>query len=161
MAIDPNKPHFQRFGGLGDRAGISAHILKRTFFDGNVKVYEDEKGLLEKTEISSPNGRVVVNKETEQGTGVSKYKKIEIFSLDNEPLNSIDIIMENREMLNPSYRFYYGRTQIGRGKGEIAMNIAQKVLADAGGVDPRFTAGSEVDQEVIDTIIKILKRKTI
>jgi hypothetical protein len=88
----------------------------------------------------------------------SRYKKIEIFSLDEESLGTLDIITD-LQLLHPTFRFYLGTSPLGRGSGDIGMFIAGKLLGDF--ADPRLIAGSSVDPEVMQTIEKMIERKTL
>ena len=91
---------------------------------------------------------------------ITRLKRIEVVSLDNEPLGTVDVITDSQTQLHPIYRFSYHGNQIGNGTGDVAMFIAQKLLGDAE-LDPRYTLGASVDPEVITIITKLLQRKTI
>lgn len=160
MSFDPNKFSSSRFGGLGDRGSHTANILKRTLMDGRVKVYEDETKKLEKTEILADKGTIAFNVEYVVVGGTPRLKSIDIFSLDNEPLGTLDVITDSQTQLHPIYRFSYGGNQLGQGTGDVASFIAQKILG-ADNLDPRYLTGSSVDEEVITTITKLLERKTL
>lgn len=160
MAFDPSFQHSSRFGGLGDRGSHTTNILKRTMIDGQVKVYEDETKKLERTEILAKEGTVNINTEYLQVGSIARIKSIDIISLENEHLGTIDVITDSQTQLHPIYRFSYGGGPIGRGTGDIAMFIAQKMLG-ADNLDPRYVVGASVDEEVLNTITQLLQRKTL
>jgi len=160
MAFDQKVGYSSRFGGLGDKAHGTANILKRTMLNGQMKVYEDETKKLERTEILAKEGTLNFHTEYLTVGSIARLKSIEIISLDNEPLGTVEVITDSQTQLHPIYRFSYHGGPIGRGTGDVAMFIAQKLLGDAE-IDPRYTLGSSVDPEVVDIITKLLQRKTI
>ena len=160
MSFDPKFQHSSRFGGLGDRGSHTANILKRTMLDGQMKVFEDESKMLEKTEILAKQGNVVLNTKYITVGGAGRLEDIEIYSLENELRGKIDVITDHQTQLHPIYRFSQGGAVLGQGTGDVAMFIAAKVLGEEG-IDPRYLTGSSVDDEVINTITKLLQGKTL
>jgi hypothetical protein len=137
---------------IGDH---KATILKKVLADGRIKVYRDAVDAVEKTEISLPEGKVIINKDYEKVARLSRFKKIDIYSNEDTLLESIDI--ETEESMVHSYRFYLRSSPIGRGFGDIATCIANAFVE--GSLDPRYLQGSSVDEEVITTIKSILTGK--
>jgi len=137
---------------------VTANILKETLFEGKVKVFEDSNRTVMKTEILPKEGTVVVYKKSAPPSNMWRFEKIEIFSLDKQPLGTIDIFTEKDQFLNPHCRFMYLGAPIGSGSGDVDKHIAQKLLTEES-IDPRYSQGSNIDQEVIDTIFKILRGK--
>lgn len=146
------------FGTLGDRnSKHPAIILKRTMMDGSVRVYEDSTGGAERTDIIVPEGKVVVHKDYELLVTLAQFKKIVVLSKDDEVKGSIDVIARDRTSPKPVYRFFYNRSEIGGGYGDIGMFLAHKLLG--GVMDARTGVGTTVDDEVISTIKEILQSK--
>ncbi|HVF68987.1 MAG TPA: hypothetical protein VNA13_00295 [Xanthomonadales bacterium] len=154
MAFDYRNPNSKRFGSLGDH---KATILKKEMADGQIKVYRDSRDSVERTEITVPDGKVIITKDYEEVARLSKFKKIDIYSNEDTHLDSIDIITDS-SMIH-SYKFYFHNSAIGRGYGDIALCLMQGF--QEGTVDPRLLTGSTVDPEVIETIQKILKGKSV
>lgn len=155
-----SRSSLSHFGSLGDRnSSHPAVILKRTLYEGNVKIYEDAKGIAERCEISLPEGKIVVYKDYEVSEKLAKYKRIDILSLEDNLKGTIDIIPRDRTSPRPGYRFFYERSEIGSGSGDIAIYIAQKFLGESLG--SRSAIGTEVDEEVISTIKSVLQSKAI
>ena len=147
-------------GGLGDsHSGHPAIILKHTLHDGNIKIFEDAKGIAERTEIIIPEGKVVVYKDYEVSEKLAMYKKIDIFSVEDELRGTIDIMPHDRTSPYPAYRFFYEKAEIGGGKGDIALFIGQNFLGE--NLDSRSGIGTTVDEEVISTIKRVLQTKSI
>jgi len=133
-------------------------ILKRTMADGKVMVYVDDKGGAERAEILAPQGSIVIIKDYETIPKLAKYKRIVCYSLDKDLKGTITIIQEGDEGMHPTYKFYDGNQQIGLGSGDIVASIAQKILGQDV-VDPRYAVGASVDDEVIETINRMLPSK--
>lgn len=133
-------------------------ILKRTLADGKVMVYVDDKEGAERAEILAPQGTVVIIKDYETIPKLAKYKRIVCYSVDKDVKGTITIIQEGDAGMHPTYKFYDGNQQIGLGRGDIVASIAQKVLGE-GVVDPRYAVGASVDDEVIETINRMLPPK--
>ena len=150
--------HSSHFGGLGDRR--SSHptiILKRTYMDGNIKIFVDSTGGAEKTEILVPEGKVVVYKDFEITPVLSKYKKIQILTVDDELHGSMDLIARDRNSPVPVYRVFFERSELGSANGDIGMLIAHKLLG--GSMDASAGIGSSIDDEIINTIKRVLHSK--
>lgn len=160
MSFDSKFQHSSRFGGLGDKGSHTAKILKRVMLDGQVKTYEDETKKLERTEILAKEGTIEFHTEYVQVGSIARLKSIDIISLEQEHLGTIDVITDSQTQLHPIYRFSYNGNPIGKGTGDVIMFIAQKVLG-ADNLDPRYVVGASVDDEVLNTIIKLLQRKTL
>jgi hypothetical protein len=160
MSFDSTTKYSSRFGGLGDRASGHAKILKRSMLDGKIKVYEDETKKLERTEILVKEGTLNFNTEYIAVGSLARLKSIDIISLDSEPRATLDVITDSKTQLHPMYRFSYHGSPIGRGTGDVAMFIAQKLLGEEN-LDPRYVLGASVDPEVIEIITKLLQRKTV
>ena len=154
MAFDYGKPNSSRFGSLGDHR---ATILKKVLSEGKIKVFRDPTDAVEKTEITLDKGKIVIHKDYEQVARLSKFKRIDIYSQDDTLLDSIDIVTE--ESIIHSYTFYFHKSPIGRGNGNLDECIISAFAE--GSIDPRYLQGSSVDQEVITTIKKILEEKRI
>ncbi len=146
------------FGGLGDhRSSHPAIILKRTFMDGNIKVFVDSTGGAEKTEILVPEGKVVVYKDFEITPEMSRYKKIDILTIEDELHGTMDLIVRDRTNPRPVYRVFFERGELGSANGDIGMLIAHKLLG--GNIDTSAAIGSSIDDEVIDTLKRVLHSK--
>ncbi len=154
MAFDYGKPNSSRFGGIGDH---KATILKKEMAEGRIKVYRDSRDSVERTEITVPDGKVVITKDYEEVARLSKFKKIDIYSAEDTLLDSLDIITDS-SMIH-SYKFYFHNTPVGRGFGDMAMCLVQSLVE--GSADPRLLQGSSVDPEVIEVIQKVLKGKSV
>lgn len=154
MAFDYGKPNSSRFGSLGDH---KATILKKVLAEGRIKIYRDSRDSVERTEISVPDGKVVILKDYEEVARLSKFKKIDIYSSEDTLLDTLDVITDS-SMIH-SYKFYFHNSPIGRGNGDIAMCLVQSLVE--GSADPRLLAGSSVDPQVIEVIQKVLKGKSI
>jgi hypothetical protein len=154
MTFNDAKLNSGKFGGLGDH---KANILKKVLSEGAVKVYSDPSGAVERTDISLGSGKVVITKDFEKVARLSKYKKIDIYSNEDTLLDTIDIINEN-SMIH-TYIFYYRRSPLGRGYGDIGSFIIQSLMP--GTLDPRLVSGSSVDPAVIDSIKKIMAGKSV
>lgn len=156
---DPSKPKsFSHFGALGDRH--SSHqtiILKRSMLDGNVKIFEDSKGLAERTELTMPTGKVCVYKDYDESGVLAKYKKIDVLSNDGELMGSLSLYPRDRTIAHPVYRVFADRQEIGTAYGDIPLFLAKKLL-DAS-IDPRSGVGTTVDDEVITEIKNLLTNK--
>ncbi len=159
---DPNPSSEQSISHLASLSGQHlAHpaiILKRTLYDGNVKIFEDAKGIAQRTEILVSEGKIVVYKDYEVSEKLAKYKKIDVFSIEDELRGTIDIIARDRTSPNPSYRFFYEGGEIGAGSGDLALFIAQKFLGE--NIASRSGIGTYLDEEVILTIKKIFQNKS-
>lgn len=134
-------------------------ILKRTMANGKVTVYTDEKEGAERAEILTPTGSVVIIKDYEAVPTLAKFKRIVVYGMDKDVLGTITIIQEGEPGLHPVYKFYDNNQQIGIANGDLVAIIAQKLLG-ADIIDPRFVTGAEIDDEVIETINRMLPRKT-
>ncbi len=154
MAFDYGKPNSSRFGGLGDHR---ATILKKVMAEGKIKIYRDSRDSVERTEISVPDGKVVILKDYEEVARLSKFKKIDIYSSEDTLLDTLDIITDS-SMIH-SYKFYFHNSPIGRGNGDIAMCLVQTLIE--GSADPRLLAGSAIDPQVVEIIQKVLKGKSV
>jgi hypothetical protein len=152
MNFDPSNPSNR--GSLGEH---KATILKKIIADGNVKIYTDPQGVVEKTDISIPEGKIVVIKDYEVTARLAKYKKIDVYSNTEQKLDTVDIISENSMM--HTYTFYFHGNAIGKGSGDLGTALASGFFPDA--VDPRLLAGSAVDPEVIKVIKDVLQEKRI
>lgn len=142
------------YGKLGDHR---ATILKKVMAEGAIKFYSDPTGSVERVDILLPEGKVAITKDYEKVARLSKYKKIDIYSNEDTLLDTIDIINEN-SMVH-TYMFYYRRSPLGRGNGDVAPVIIESLIP--GTVDPRLLSGSSVDPAVIETIQKILQGKNV
>ncbi len=154
MAFNYGKPNSSRFGSLGDHR---ATILKKEMAEGRIKIFRDSRDSVERTEISVSDGKVVITKDYEQVARLSKFKKIDIYSTEDTPLDSLDIITDS-SMIH-SYKFYFHNSPIGRGYGDLAMCLIQSLVE--GSADPRLLAGSSVDPQVLEVIQKVLKGKSV
>lgn len=149
------------YGGkpsLGDvHTGHSANLLRMRLEDGKVKVYTDSKGVAERDEIQVPEGLVVVYKDFGFSRSLAHYKKIEILDMDMQLRGTIELTPTNRLVAHTDYSFFYEHSMIGKGKGDIGLLIAQKLVSHA--IQPRSGQGSGVDDEIITTIKSILSSK--
>lgn len=146
------------FGGIIADKEHPTTILKRTLADGKVMVYVDDKGGAERAEILAPQGTIVVIKDYETIPKLAKYKRIVCYSLDKDVKGTISIVQEGEIEMHPSFKFYDGNQQIGNGSGDIVASLAQKILGEDV-VDPRYAIGASVDDEVIETIKRMLPSK--
>lgn len=156
VSFPPNRPYFPT--GAGKYGLHQVNILRHILADGKVKVFQDEKGAAERVEIETPKGMVIVYKEYRQAASLSRYTKVEVTSLDNEPVGTIDIVTDVANLLHPVSKFFIGTSMLGQGTGDVAMYVASKFISDVA-LDTRYIVGSSVDQEVIETIQKMLDRK--
>lgn len=152
--------------GGGMHASKPANIFVRSFFDGQVKIYKSEDGTAERTDVLSKSGIVRIYKEVDKEKQLVRFKRIQVLSSDEEPLGDITLLsLYEGQMVHPRYQFQFGISKLGNGQGEIDMFIAQRVLSaeqDAdSGIDPRHVSGSTIDDQVIETILKLLQRKTV
>ena len=143
---------------LGDvHAGHNATLLRQRLEEGKVKVYTDSKGVSERVEIQVPNGLVVVYKDYGFSPTLAHYKSIEILDLEKQTLGTIELDPTNRTVSHTDYRFFYEKSEIGRGNGDIGLLIAQQMVNRT--IQPRSGKGTGVDGEVITTIYSILNSK--
>jgi len=149
---------FTSGSSLVKTGGHTANILRQTLAGGKVKIYQDEKRAAERIEIEAPKGTVMILKDYARVASQARYKQIEVFSLTQELQGTIEIVSD-MQYLHPTFRFFLGTSQIGRGSGDIGMYIAAKLLNEF--IDPRLIAGASVDNEVIDTIHKLLEGKRV
>jgi hypothetical protein len=172
LEVDPLTGH-PIFGSGGAGSGLRATlgdshmrhkaiILKRSFEDGKVKLYEDARGIAERTEINveeegKPSGKVVVYKDYDFPGGLAKYKKIDIFSVNEELLGSLNMYPRDKDNPRPVYRFFYDRAEIGSGNGDIALFVAQALVGR--NIQSRSGAGTAIDGEIVTTIKHILQTK--
>lgn len=158
MGLTSNKFSFTRPSGGGLVKEHHTNLLDHVMVDGKIRIYTDSTKGAKREEISLPTGgKIVLLKDFLVDPKQSKYKAIQIYSEEDELLDTISIVEESQIHV---FRFYYGNGPIGRGWGDIGMFIAQKMLGE-GVLDPRYVAGASVDQDVIDIIQKIVQRKTI
>lgn len=158
MSFDPTNPnpYKPKFGF--PRPASVPNILKQQFNDGRVRVYGDVKHEAEKVEIRLDNATINIYKELSHSIGKLICKKMEIYSMDNELRETIDIFSENIQTVHVSYRFYLRQMQIGRGSGDVDLYIAHKLLSQD---IPSIPVDATLDPEVIETIQKIIAGKTI
>lgn len=143
---------------IGDRySGHRAVILKRSFEDGKVKVFEDGRGLAERTEMIVDEGKIMVYKDYDYQGGLSRYKRIDIYNINEELVGSIKLYPKDKLNPHPIYRFFYEQSEIGLGNGDIALFIAQALVAR--NIQSRSGAGTSLDGEIITTIKQILDTK--
>jgi hypothetical protein len=148
------------YGGpsLGDsHQGHNATLLRQRLEDGKVKVFTDPKGVSERTEIQMPNGLVVVYKDYSFSRTLAHYKSIEILDMEKQPLGTIELEPANRLVTHTDYRFFYEKSEIGRGNGDVGLFLAQKLVSKS--IQPRSGKGTGVDDEVVTTILSILNSK--
>lgn len=158
MGLVNNSLAFTRPGVGGLQKKHQINVLDRVMVDGQVKVYTDSTKNAKKEEILAPGGgRVIIIKDFAVDPKSASYKTIEIYSDQDELLDSITIV---EEKMIKAFRFYSGNNPIGKGYGDIGIYIAQKILGE-GVLDPRYTAGSSVDADVITFIANTLRRKTV
>ncbi len=136
-----------------------ANILKHAMYDGAIKVFEDETGGAQRTEIVVPEGKVIVIKDFEKLPTLSQYKRIEVYSPDDEFLDALEIFPEDRMSGSSLLRVFYGRFPIGVGSGDLGMIIASKLTGSV--MEPRHVGTSSVDDEVVTAIKKMLARKSV
>jgi hypothetical protein len=148
------------YGGpsMGDsHQGHNATLLRHRLEDGKVKVYTDSKGVSERTEIQMPNGLVIVYKDYGFSRMLAHYKTIEILDMEKQPLGTIELQPTNRLIAHTDYRFFYERSEIGRGSGDIGLLLAQELVSHT--IQPRSGKGTGVDGEIVTTIKNILNSK--
>jgi hypothetical protein len=137
--------------------GHKATILKKVLNNGAYKIYADITGHVQRTEISLPEGKVIIIKDYEKVPAFAHYRSLTVLSSQDISLGSLSIVPEDRKLPNSSLRFYDGNTQIGSGSGDIGLAIADKLLGIE--ADPRRTAMSSVDPDIITSITNFLKGK--
>jgi hypothetical protein len=145
-------------GGFGERAGHETKILKHSYSEGSVKVYVDDTGHAQKTEITIPEGKVVVIKDYEKVPMLAQYRRVEMYSPDDEFIDSLDIFAEDRMSGNSNLRFFSGKYPIGTGMGDIGMIIAHKLTGTSLSLENVGT--SSIDPEVITQIKQYFKHST-
>jgi hypothetical protein len=121
--------------------------------DGKIKEYDDEKKEYIKIEVSMPDGREFLFYEEHVeilGVPKSRLKAIEVYSADNELLDTVTIDFNQHELIDPVYIFLLRGDSIGEGSGNVTYYIAQKLLGEE--IDPRYVTGTKVDQRVIDEL---------
>lgn len=133
----------------------TAHILSYASDDGAIKTFKDETGHAERTEVSLPEGKVIIVKDYENVPTLAHYKKVIVTSSNDDPLGEISIFPEDRMGTSRLVRFFDGTSQIGRGTGNVGMAIAHQLLHMAD--DPR--EGASVDPEIISSIKALFRGK--
>ena len=139
------------YNSTSGMAHHEANILKQVLADGAYKVFQDTPGEYQRIEILLKDGKtIVLHKEISTKTRLERFKKLEIFSADNQLLDEMELIAEDHLSMNPTYRFFYQHTTLGTGKGEIGLYLAYKLLDLQ--MDMRYISGSYVDEDVLKTI---------
>jgi hypothetical protein len=136
-------------------------VLRRTMADGKIKEYEDEKKEFIQIELELPDGRVF--KFYEENVRImdvpkERLKAIEVYSNDNDLLDTVTIDFNQHQLIDPVYIFISHGDSIGEGTGNVTYYIAQKLLGED--LDPRYVTGTKVDQRVIDEFKKMGLRDT-
>jgi hypothetical protein len=153
------------FGSIGIRHNPS--YLRRTIMNGLIKIYDEGKAYneyekrnhgAERMEIIIPEGKICILKDYQRDPKELRYKGIECYNNAGDLLDSISIIQEPMITYTPNVRFYYGRATLGRGSGDIGIYIAAKMLGDQA-FDPRYSAGSHCDEDLITQLMRIYHRK--
>lgn len=137
-------------------------VLRRTMADGKIKEYEDEKKELLKIQVSLPDGRQFMFYEEHVrilDVPKDRLKAIEIYSADNDLLDTVSIDFNQHQLIDPVYIFISRGDSIGEGTGNVTYYIAQKLLGEE--LDPRFVTGTKVDQRVIDELQKLGRRNLL
>lgn len=140
-----------------EKEGHKATILKKALDNGAYKLYQDVTGYVKRTEISLPEGKVILIKDYDEVPALAHYRTIAVLSPEEITLGSLSIVPEDRKLPNSSMRFYDGNTQIGSGSGDVGEAVANKLLNIV--VDPRKISSSSVDPAVIASITSFLTGK--
>jgi hypothetical protein len=141
----------------GDSKGHPANILKTVQNNGAFKVYTDASGHVQRTEISLPEGRIIVIKDYETMPAYAHFKIVTVLSPQDITLGTLSIVPEDRKRPNSTSRFFDGNDLIGTGNGDIGIAIASQLITIS--VDPRQLAHSSVDPNVITSIKTFLQGK--
>ncbi len=142
----------------GESKGHPASILKTVQNNGAFKVYTDVTGHVQRTEVTLPEGRIIVIKDYETMPALSHYRTITVLSPKEVTLGSISIVPEDRKRPNSTSRFFDGNNLIGTGTGDIGVAIAMQLINIS--IDQRTASLASIDPNVITSIKTFLQGKS-
>lgn len=144
-------------GSSNKESGHPATILTTVQNNGVYKLYTDVSGHVERTEITLPEGRVLIIKDYEKLAALSHYRRVTILSPQDITLGTLSIVPEDRKRPSSTSRFFDGNTLVGTGNGNIGIAIASQLTTIS--VDPMKLSRSSVDPNVITSIKGFLQGK--
>jgi|SRR6185437_5734028 len=140
-----------------DSKGHPATILKTVQNNGAFKVFTDITGYVQRTEVTVPEGKIIILKDYENTPAFAHYKVVTVLSPQELTLGTLTIVPEDRKRPNSASRFFEGNDLIGTGSGDIGIAIASQLISIS--VDPRQLSRSTVDPNVITSIKAFLQGK--
>lgn len=134
--------------------GHDANQLQESLENGKVNIYTDGKHAAERVEIQVPDGLIAIYKDYDLSPDISHYKSIEMLDKNMEVIGKIDLDPTDKHVADTGYRCFFEGTEIGKGNGDIALLVAQKIIGET--IQIRSGPGSAIDDEIIKTVKKVL-----